>query len=85
MNKNKSKRILHIAHHKIVDISQMQQLLDHQYGVQRRLGALPLSIIKNLKKEDIKELTEKADKILDVIISDKNAPASISATAQTLR
>jgi hypothetical protein len=28
---------------------------------------------------------EKADKILDVIISDKNAPASISATAQTLR
>ena len=63
MNKNKSKRILHIAHHKIVDISQMQQLLDHQYGVQRRLGALPLSIIKNLKKEDIKELTEKADKI----------------------
>ncbi len=28
---------------------------------------------------------EKADKILDVIINDKNAPASISATAQTLR
>ena len=28
---------------------------------------------------------EKADKILDAIISDKNAPASISATAQTLR
>ncbi len=28
---------------------------------------------------------EKADKILDVIVSDKNAPASISATAQTLR
>lgn len=28
---------------------------------------------------------EKANKILDVIISDKNAPASISATAQTLR
>ncbi len=28
---------------------------------------------------------EKADKILDVIISDKNAPASISAIAQTLR
>ena len=28
---------------------------------------------------------EKADKILDVIISDKNTPASISATAQTLR
>ena len=29
--------------------------------------------------------TEKANKILDEIISDKNAPASISATAQTLR
>ena len=29
--------------------------------------------------------TESANKILDVIISDKNAPASISATAQTLR
>ena len=28
---------------------------------------------------------EKADKILDAIIGDKNAPASISATAQTLR
>ena len=28
---------------------------------------------------------EKADKILDAIINDKNAPASISATAQTLR
>lgn len=28
---------------------------------------------------------EKADKILDVIINDKNAPASISATAQTIR
>ena len=28
---------------------------------------------------------EKADKILDLIINDKNAPASISATAQTLR
>lgn len=28
---------------------------------------------------------EAADKILDVIINDKNAPASISATAQTLR
>ena len=28
---------------------------------------------------------EKANKILDAIISDKNAPASISATAQTLR
>ena len=29
--------------------------------------------------------TEKANKILDEIINDKNAPASISATAQTLR
>lgn len=29
--------------------------------------------------------TEKANKILDVIINDKNTPASISATAQTLR
>ena len=29
--------------------------------------------------------SEKAEKILDIIISDKNAPASISATAQTLR
>lgn len=29
--------------------------------------------------------TESANKILDVVISDKNAPASISATAQTLR
>lgn len=28
---------------------------------------------------------ESANKILDIIISDKNAPASISATAQTLR
>lgn len=28
---------------------------------------------------------EKADKILDAIINDKNVPASISATAQTLR
>ena len=29
--------------------------------------------------------TENANKILDAIINDKNAPASISATAQTLR
>lgn len=29
--------------------------------------------------------SDKAEKILDIIISDKNAPASISATAQTLR
>ena len=29
--------------------------------------------------------TEAANEILDIIISDKNAPASISATAQTLR
>ena len=28
---------------------------------------------------------ENADKILDMIINDKDAPASISATAQTLK
>lgn len=70
MNENKSKRILHLAHHEIVDIWQMKRFIDYQYGVQRRLGSLPLSIIKNYKKEDIKELTEKADKLFQKFSKD---------------